>query len=117
MISSPTLSPLDQQLQLPNRWKIFAIDALTSIMYSVGSGKMSMVGQSESNDIFVSELKAKDQELIITGSSVLLSLFKWENKNVDLITMSSLIFGTQKIFEWPALHHHTHFASPHPRPS
>ena len=39
---------------------------------------MSMVGQSESNDIFVSELKAK--ELIITGSSVLLSLFQWENK-------------------------------------
>ena len=35
-------------------------------MYSVGSGKMSMVGQSESDDIFVSELKAK--ELIITGS-------------------------------------------------
>ena len=56
-----------------------------------------MVGQSESDDIFVSELKAKDQELIITGSSVLLSLFQWENKNVDLITMSSLIFGTQKI--------------------
>ena len=86
MISSPTLSPLDQQLQLPNRWKIFASYALTSIMYSVGSGKMSMVGQSESD---VSELKAKDQELIITGSSVLLSLFQRENKNVDLITMSS----------------------------
>ena len=50
-----------------------------------------MVGQSESDDIFVSELKAK--ELIITGSSVLLSLFQWENKNVDLITNSSLIFG------------------------
>ena len=54
---------------------------------------MSMVRQSESDDIFVFELKAKD--LIITGSSVLLSLFQWENKNVDLITMSSLRFGIQ----------------------
>ena len=54
---------------------------------------MSMVGQSESDDIFVSELKAK--ELMITGSSVLLFLFQWENKNVDLITMGSLRFGIQ----------------------
>ena len=54
---------------------------------------MSMVGQSESNDIFVSELKAK--ELMITGSSDLLSLFQWENKNVDLITMGFLSFGIQ----------------------
>ena len=54
---------------------------------------MSMVGQSESGDIFVSELKAK--ELMITGSSVLLSLFQWENENVDLITMGSLSFGIQ----------------------
>ena len=54
---------------------------------------MSMVGQSESDDIFVSELKAK--ELTITGSSVLLFLFQCENKNVDLITMGSLIFGIQ----------------------
>ena len=51
------------------------------------------MGQSESDDIFVSELKAK--ELMITGSSVLLSLFPWENKNVDLITMGSLSFGIQ----------------------
>ena len=51
------------------------------------------VEQSESDDIFVSELKAK--ELIITGSSVLLSLFQWENKNVDLITTGSLSFGIQ----------------------
>ena len=35
---------------------------------------MSMVGQSESADIFVSELKAK--ELMITELSVLLSLFQ-----------------------------------------
>ena len=42
---------------------------------------MSMVGQSESDDIFVSELKAK--ELMITGLSVLLSLFQWENKNEE----------------------------------
>ena len=54
---------------------------------------MSMVGQSESDDIFVSELKAK--ELMITGASVLLSLFQWENKNVDLITMGFLILGIQ----------------------
>ena len=42
---------------------------------------MRMVGQSESADIFVSELKAK--ELMITRSSVLLSLFQWENKNEE----------------------------------
>ena len=42
---------------------------------------MSIVGQSESADIFVSEVKAK--ELMITGSSVLLSLFQWENKNEE----------------------------------
>ena len=35
---------------------------------------MSMVGQSESADIFVSKLKAK--ELTIKGLSVLLSLFQ-----------------------------------------
>ena len=46
---------------------------------------MSMVGQSQSDDSFVSELKAK--ELTMTGSSVLLFLFQWENKHVDLITM------------------------------
>ena len=34
---------------------------------------MSMVGQSESDDIFVFGMKAK--ELMITGSSVLLYLF------------------------------------------
>ena len=54
---------------------------------------MSMMGQSESDDIFVSELKAK--ELMMTGSSVLLSLFQWENKNVNIITMGSLSFGIQ----------------------
>ena len=43
---------------------------------------MSMVGQSEPDDIFVSELKSK--ELIITGSSVLLSLFQSENKMLIL---------------------------------
>ena len=59
----------------------------------VGWGKMSMKGQSESDDIFVSELKAN--EVTVTGSSVLLFLFQWENKNADLITMGSLIFGIQ----------------------
>ena len=71
---------------------------------------MSMVGQSESDDIFVSELKAK--ELTMTGSSVLLFLFQWENKHVDLITMGFLIFGIQiKIYTLP---HYIHFAPPHP---
>ena len=50
---------------------------------------MSMVGQSESDDIFVSELKAKE----LTITVVLLSLFQLENKNVDLITIGSLIFA------------------------
>ena len=69
---------------------------------------MSMVRQNESDDIFVSELKAK--ELIMTGSSVLLFLFRWENKHVDLITMGFLIFGIQiKISTLP---HYTHFAPP-----
>ena len=71
---------------------------------------MSMVGRSESDDIFVSELKAK--ELTMTGSSVLLFLFQWENKHVDLITMGFLILGIQiKISTLP---YYTHFALPHP---
>ena len=37
MISSPTRSPLDYQPQLPNRRKIFAIYALTILMYTVAS--------------------------------------------------------------------------------
>ena len=37
MITSPTLSPLDDQLQLPNRGKILAIYALTLLMYTVAS--------------------------------------------------------------------------------
>ena len=37
MISSPSLSPLDQRLQLPNGRKIFAIYALTLLMYTVAS--------------------------------------------------------------------------------
>ena len=61
--------------------------------HRVGWGKMSMVGQSESAYIFVPELKAK--ELKIAGSSVLPFVFQWENKNVDLITMGSLIFFKQ----------------------
>ena len=51
----------------------------------------TMVGQSESDDIFVSGVKTK--ELIITGLSVLPFLFQWENKNVYLV--GSLIFGIQ----------------------
>ena len=37
-----------------------------------------MVGQSESADIFVYELKTKER--MITGSSVLFSLFQWKIK-------------------------------------
>ena len=37
MFSSSTLSPLDQRLQLPNRRKIFAIYALTLLMYTIAS--------------------------------------------------------------------------------
>ena len=39
---------------------------------------MSIVGQSESDDVFVSRVTVK--ELMITGSSVLLFLFQLENK-------------------------------------
>ena len=49
---------------------------------------MSMVGQRESDDISVSGMKVKER--MITGSLV---LFFWENRNVDLFTMGSLIFG------------------------
>ena len=52
---------------------------------------MSIVGQSESDDIFVSELKAK--ELMITGSSVLLSLFQWENKMLILSRWVPLVLA------------------------
>ena len=41
----------------------------------VGWGKMSMVGQSESDDTFVFELKAKER--MVTRSSVLPFLFHW----------------------------------------
>ena len=44
---------------------------------------MSMVGQSESDDIFVPELKAKGR--MVKGT--------WESKNVDLIIIGSLIFA------------------------
>ena len=56
-------------------------------------GEMSMVGQSESDDVFVSGVTVK--ELMITGSSLLPFLFHSENKKVGLITMGSLIFGRQ----------------------
>ena len=52
---------------------------------------MSMMGQIESDDVFVSGVTVK--ELIITESSVLLFHFQLENKKVGLITLSSLRFG------------------------
>ena len=39
---------------------------------------MSMVEQSESDDVFVFTVKTK--ELMITASSILLFLFQWKNK-------------------------------------
>ena len=54
---------------------------------------MSKVGKSESDDIFVSGMNSK--ELTITGSLLLHFLFQWKNKNVDLFTMGTLIFGIQ----------------------
>ena len=80
----------------------------------VGWGKMSMLGQSESDYNFVYELKAK--ELTITWSSVLLFLIQWENKNVDLISMDSLIFGKQ-IKTSSDLLCPTILILPHPTPS
>ena len=52
-----------------------------------------MVGQSKSDNIFVSGEKAK--ELMTTGSSGLLFLLQWKNKNVGLFVMGSLIFDIQ----------------------
>ena len=52
-----------------------------------------MVGRNESDDIFASELKANERTT--TWLSVLLFLFQWENKHVDLITMGFLIFSIQ----------------------
>ena len=54
-------------------------------------GQNEYGGESESNYIFVSGVKAN--ELTITGSSVLLFLFQWKDRNVDLFTTGSLIFG------------------------
>ena len=49
--------------------------------------------QSETDDIFVSGVKAKD---MITMHQFLLFLLQWENKSYDLITNGSLIFGIQR---------------------
>ena len=48
------------------------------------------MGQGESDDIFVCKVKAK--ELMI---AMLLFLFQWKNKNVDIFTMGSLTSGIQ----------------------
>ena len=71
------------------------------------------MGQSESDDIFVSEMKAK--ELMITGLLILLFLIQWKNKNVDFFTMGSLIFGIHNKISIDLLcPHHTHFAPLYP---
>ena len=66
---------------------------ILTLEFRVEWGRMSMVGQSDPDDIFAPEVKAK--ELMITGSSMLLLIFQWKNKNVDFFTMGSLIFGIQ----------------------
>ena len=67
-----------------------------------------MVGQSETDDIFVSGVKAK--EIMISASLILLFLLQLKNKNVNLFTMGSLIFGVQnKIPSDLLCPHHTHF--------
>ena len=68
----------------PANFSSSSIASFALLLSGEGWGKISMVGQSES-DIFVPELKAK--EFTIAGSSVLPSLFQWENRNVDLITI------------------------------
>ena len=74
---------------------------------------MSMMGQTESDNVFVSGVKAK--EFTVTGSSILLFLFQWKNKNVDLFIMASLIFGIQN--KIPSdLHCPTILILPHPTP-
>ena len=58
---------------------------------------MGQVRQRESDDIFVSGVKAK--ELVTTininrvGLSFLLFLLQWKNHNDDLMTIGSLVFG------------------------
>ena len=70
----------------------------------VGWGKMSMVGQSESEDAFVSGVTVK--ELMITGSSVLLFLFQLENKNVYHHGFSNF-WQTNENSQLPVLPHPT----------
>ena len=43
MITSRTLSPLDYQLQLPNRRKIFGISALTLLMCTVAALTLTLI--------------------------------------------------------------------------
>ena len=94
----------------PANFSSSSIASFALLLSRVGWGKISMVGQSES-DIFVPELKAK--ELTIAGSSVLPSLFQWENKNVDLITIDGFSHFSKQIKI--TLPHHTHFALPYPK--
>ena len=65
MISSPTLSPLDYQLQLPNQRKILAIYAVALLMYTVASpdpdpnprGGRQLLNPNECNSTLTSETK------------------------------------------------------------
>ena len=74
---------------------------------------MSMVEKSESDDVFVSGVKVK--ESMITGSSILPFLFQWKNKNADLFTIGSLIFGIQNKIPSNLLFPH-HIVLPNPAP-
>ena len=61
-----------------------------------------MVGQTESDDIFVSELKVK--ELTMTGSSVLLFLFQWEINMLIYYYGFSNFWHTNKNFYFAPLY-------------
>ena len=54
-----------------------------------------MVGQIESDDIFVRGVKVEELMLTANRVVVLLLLFQWKHKNVYLFTAGSLIFGIQ----------------------
>ena len=89
------------------------LEIFNGILKRLWGLKFLWVGQSESDEIFISGVKAK--ELMITGSSILLFLFQWKNKNMDLFPMGSVIFGIQKKIPSDLLFP-TIFILPHPTP-
>ena len=68
--------------QLAWTWPGHRLFILVFDIHIGNQSRVRRVGKSESDDIFVSELK--DKELMITWSSVFLSLFQWENEMLIL---------------------------------